>query len=391
MDEFISARMGQIRGSGIRRAFDVASRMKDVISLGLGEPDFDTPAPIKQAAIDAINNGFNRYTPNAGLLEVRQAIGRKLLAENGVGYDPESEIIVTVGAINALSLSILTLVDVGDEVIIPDPAFVAFEPCVITAGGIPVKVPLREEHRFHMRAEDIEKLITPRTRMLIVNTPQNPTGAVLSAPELQEIANLAEKYNLFVISDEVYEKLIYPGSHHVSIASLPGMRERTVVVNSFSKTYCICGWRIGFAASKKSIIEQMVKLQQFHAVHAPSPAQRAVLAALNGPQEWIGEMVAEYDRRRRYMVQRLNEMEVVSCVMPEGAFYIFLNIGKLGRGSEDVMTELLTEAHVATVPGSALGPCGEGFLRISYTAPIPVLAEAANRMEPVLRRLAKQS
>lgn len=387
VNEFISDRMGQIRGSGIRRAFDVASRMKDVISLGLGEPDFEPPDHVKQAAKDAIDQGYHRYTANAGMHEVREAIAAKIRHDNGIEYDAETEVMVTVGAINAIALAILTLVNPGDEVLIPDPTFVAFEPCVITAGGVPVSVPLHESHGFRMRAEDIRKKLTPKSRLIVVNTPQNPTGSVLLPADLEEIAAIAREHNLIVLSDEVYEKIIYDGVRHVSIGSLPGMRRRTVMVNSFSKTYCVCGWRIGYAAAPASVIEQMVKLQQFHAVHAPSVAQRAMLAALQGPQEWIGRMVSEYDARRRFMHERLNALPGVSCILPQGAFYLFLNISRLGRSSEEVMSLLLSEARVATVPGAALGRSGEGFLRISYTVPIPLLAEACDRMAPVLHRL----
>ncbi|HEY3997273.1 MAG TPA: pyridoxal phosphate-dependent aminotransferase [Candidatus Xenobia bacterium] len=390
VSDFISERMGRIKGSGIRRAFDVASRLHDVISLGLGEPDFAPPEHVKEAAKAAIDQGFHRYTANAGMLEVRQAVARKIQRDQGMAYDPEHEVVITVGAINAIALGILTVVDPGDEVLIPDPTFVAFEPCVITAGGVPVPVPLREEHGFRMRAADIEARLTPRSRVLIVNTPQNPTGSVLPRTELEAIADVARRRNLLVLSDEVYEKLIYDGLQHVSIATLPGMRERTLVVNSFSKSYNVCGWRIGYAAAPAAIVEQMVKLQQFHSVHAPSIAQRAMLAALEGPQDWIADMVAEYDRRRLYLHKRVNHMVGVSALLPPGAFYIFLNIARLGRTSEEVTSLLLSEGRVATVPGSALGTSGEGFLRLCYTVPLPQLAEACDRMEPVFKRLAEE-
>lgn len=389
MEELLSERVQRIGSSGIRRIFDLAARKSDpdLISLGLGEPDFDTPDFIKQAAHRAIDEGFNRYTPNAGFPELRQAIADKLRRENGLDYDADTEILVTVGGINAIHMAILSVVDPEDHVLIPDPAFVAFEPCVIMAGGRPVHVPLKEEHGFRLRAEDLEARITPRTKMIIVNTPHNPTGAVLDRADLEAIADVARRHRLFVLADEVYEKLIYPEGEHVSMASLPGMRDRTITVHSFSKAFCMCGWRIGYAAASARIIEQMLKLQQFNSVHAPSHAQKGALAGLLGPQDFLVDMRAEFDRRRQLLVPRLNRIPGLSCLMPQGTFYAFLNIKGLGRSSEEMSRILLDEASVVTVPGSALGQYGEGYLRLSFTVPIARLEVALDRIEATVGRL----
>ena len=389
MEELLSERVQRIGSSGIRRVFDLAARKNDpnLISLGLGEPDFDTPDHIKQAAHRAIDEGFNRYTPNAGFPDLRQAIADKLRRENGLDYDPNSEILVTVGGINAIHMAILSVVDPEDHVLIPDPSFVAFEPCVIMAGGRPVHVPLREEHGFRLQADDLEKRITPRTKMIIVNTPHNPTGAVLTRDNLEAIADVARRHRLFVLADEVYEKLIYPEAKHVSMASLPGMRDRTITVHSFSKAFCMCGWRIGYAVASQPIVDQMLKLQQFNAVHAPSHAQKGALAGLLGPQDFIRDMLAELDRRRQFLVNRFNRIPGLSCLMPQGTFYAFLNIKALERSAEEVSRILLDDASVVTVPGSSLGQYGEGYLRISFTVPIDRLEVAADRIEATVRRL----
>jgi aminotransferase len=391
LEELLSERVQRIGSSGIRRAFDLANRsgLEDLISLGLGEPDFDTPDFIKAAAKAAIDEGFNRYTQNAGIIELRQAVAEKLQRDNGVTYDAETEIIITVGAINAIHLAILSTVNPGDEVLLPDPFFVAFEPCVIMAGGRAVHVPLREENDFRLQASDLEPHLTARTKMIVVNTPHNPTGSVLTRDDLEGIARLAQRHNVFVLADEVYEKLIYPGFEHVSMASLPGMREQTITIHSFSKAYCMCGWRIGFAAAPRWIIEQMVKLQQFNSVHAPSYAQRAALTALTGPQHFMRDMVAEYDERRRYMLERLGRIEGIRSATPGGTFYVFPNIRGLGKNSEEMTRILLQHAHVVAVPGSVLGSHGEGFLRLSYTVPLPRLATALDRIEAAVERIRK--
>ncbi|MEM4700056.1 MAG: pyridoxal phosphate-dependent aminotransferase [Candidatus Nezhaarchaeales archaeon] len=383
----LSERTRLIRPSGIRRLFDLAQRTPGLISLGIGEPDLDTPSHVKDAAKRALDEGYTHYTPNAGFYDLREAIAEKLRSENSIEVSPDEVIVTGGGGTGALMLAALCLIDPGDEVIIPDPGFVVYEAVVLMAGGRPVYVPVLEENEYRMLPEEVEARVTPRTKAIIVNTPSNPTGGVMEGSDLEGIAEVAIKHNLYVISDEVYEKFVYDGHRHVSLASLPGMRERTVTVNSFSKTYAMTGWRIGYAAAPKDIVDEMVKLQQFTMVHAPAASQRAALAALRGPQDFVRDMVKEYDRRRRFIVDRLNSIPGLSCLRPRGAFYLFLNIKKLGMSSEEAALRLLERAGVVTVPGSAFGPHGEGYLRISYARPIEQLSEACDRIERAVREL----
>jgi len=383
----VSERVRLIRPSGIRRLFDLAQRTPGVISLGIGEPDFDTPSHVKEAAKKALDEGYTHYTPNAGFPDLREAIAEKLRSENRIEASPDEVIVTGGGGTGALMLASMCLINPGDEVLIPDPGFVVYEPMVLMAGGRPVYVPLREEEGFKMKAEEVERLITPRTRVLVVNTPSNPTGGVMEREDLEPIAELAVKHDLYVISDEVYEKFVYDGHRHVSLASLPGMWERTVTVNSFSKTYAMTGWRIGYAAAPKPLVDEMVKLQQFSMVHAPAVSQRAALAALKGPQDFVDLMVGEFDKRRRLLVERLNSIEGLSCLKPKGAFYVFLNIKGLGLSSEEAAEWLLKQAGVVTVPGVAFGPSGEGYLRLSYARPIEQLEAACERLEEAVRKL----
>ncbi|RLF16252.1 MAG: pyridoxal phosphate-dependent aminotransferase [Thermoprotei archaeon] len=383
----LSERALTIKSSGIRRLFDLAQRTPGIISLGIGEPDQDTPPHVKEAAKRALDEGYTHYTPNAGFPDLREALAEKLRRDNNIDVTPDEVIVTGGGGTGALMLSLMCLVNPGDEVLIPDPGFVVYEAAVLMAGGKPVYVPLREEDDFRMLPEEVERRITPRTKCIIINTPSNPTGGVLEEEDLKGIAELAIRHDLFVVSDEVYEKLVYDGHRHVSMASLPGMKERTVTVNSFSKTYAMTGWRIGYAAGPKELIDQMVKLQQFTMVHAPAVSQRAALAALKGPQNFVEEMVKEYDRRRRFIVDKLNSIEGLSCIKPKGAFYAFLNIKGLGLSSEEAAMKLLERAKVVTVPGVAFGPSGEGYLRISYSRPIDQLEEACNRIEVAIKSL----
>jgi len=382
-----SERTLAIKSSGIRRLFDLAQRTPGVISLGIGEPDQDTPVHVKEAAKKALDEGYTHYTPNAGFPDLREALAEKLRLDNGIDAAPDEVIVTGGGGTGALMLSALCLINPGDEVLLPDPGFVVYEAVVLMAGGKPVYVPLKEEDGFRMLPSEVEKRITSKTKCIIVNTPSNPTGGVLEEEDLKGIADLAVKHDLYVISDEVYEKLVYDGHRHLSIASLPRMKERTVTVNSFSKTYAMTGWRIGYAAAPKELIDQMVKLQQFTMVHAPAVSQRAALAALKGPQDFVKEMAEEYDKRRRFIVDRLNSIEGLSCLRPKGAFYVFLNIKKLGMRSEEVAMALLERAKVVTVPGVAFGPGGEGYLRISYSRPIDQLEEACSRIEKAIEEL----
>ena len=382
-----SERTLAIKSSGIRRLFDLAQRTPGVISLGIGEPDQDTPVHVKEAAKKALDEGYTHYTPNAGFPDLREALAEKLRLDNGIDVAPDEVIVTGGGGTGALMLSALCLINPGDEVLLPDPGFVVYEAVVLMAGGKPVYVPLKEEDGFRMLPSEVEKRITSKTKCIIVNTPSNPTGGVLEEEDLKGIADLAVKHDLYVISDEVYEKLVYDGHRHLSIASLPRMKERTVTVNSFSKTYAMTGWRIGYAAAPKELIDQMVKLQQFTMVHAPAVSQRAALAALKGPQDFVKEMAEEYDKRRRFIVDRLNSIGGLSCLRPKGAFYVFLNIKKLGMRSEEVAMALLERAKVVTVPGVAFGPGGEGYLRISYSRPIDQLEEACSRIEKAIEEL----
>lgn len=383
----ISSRMSQIPFSGIRRSFDLAQKIPGLISLGLGAPDFDTPHPIKEAAKKALDDGHTHYTPNAGYLELRTAIAKKLEKENGIAIDPEKEIVVTVGAAEALFLTCQVLVSPGDEVIISDPYFVNYEPCIRAAGGVPALVPLKEENNFRLKAEEVKKAITSKTKGIIINSPHNPTGHVLTYEDISELASLALKHNLFVISDEVYEKIIYPPAKHYSIGAFPHMKERTITIQSFSKTYAMCGWRIGYAAGSRCIIEQITKLQQFCGIHAPSFAQHAALVAVKGSNDWIEDMVKEYSRRRAYLVKAVNEIPGLNVSYPDGSFYVFVNAKSFGMSSQELADYLLTEGNVAIVPGSALGANGEGYLRLCYTVSMEKLSEAVGRIKDALSKL----
>ncbi|MFP4496872.1 MAG: pyridoxal phosphate-dependent aminotransferase [Vulcanimicrobiota bacterium] len=385
--DFLAERTRIVKSSGIRKAFDMVESMKDVIHLGIGEPDFEAPEELKMLMKMAVDEGYSHYTPNAGYPDLRDVIAEKLKTENNLDYDPKTEVMATVGAMNAIHLAILCLIGPGDEAIIQNPAFVGFEPCIQMAGGRAVHVQLREEFEFRLQAEDVEKSITENTKLLIVNSPQNPTGSVLRGEDLKKIAEIAKKHNLFVISDEAYEKLVYDGIKHISIASLPGMKERTLTVMSFSKTYSICGWRIGFAAGPPGLLTNMIKFQQFDAVHPAAPVQKAAMFYLKRSQEYVEYMKKIYVSRRDYMVERLNQIGGVSCVKPEGAFYLFLNIKKLGIKSEEFSKYLLEEFRIVTIPGSALGKYGEGYIRICLTVPTEQLQIAAMRIEQAVQRL----
>jgi len=386
---YLAERTRKIKGSGIRKAFDMASQLKDVIHLGLGEPDFNAPEELKILLKIAVDDGYSHYTPNAGFLDFRMVLAEKLKEENNIVYDPASEIMVTVGAMNAIHLATLSIIDPGDEVIIQDPSFVGFEPCIIMCGGVPIKVPLREEFDFEMQIEDLEAKITDKTKAIIINSPHNPTGAVLPRETIEKIADIALKNDIFIIADEVYEKLVYDGREHVSIASLPGMKDRTLTVQSFSKTFCICGWRMGYAAGPVPLINEMIKFQQFDSVHPPAPIQKAVLFYLKRSKEFVDYVKKIYIARRDYMVERLNSIGDVSCVKPHGAFYIFLNIKQLECTSEEFARFLLERYRVVTIPGSALGEAGEGYIRICLTVPIEQIQVACVRLEKAVEQVLK--
>jgi aminotransferase len=382
----LSRKVGVIKVSGIRKLFELASKMKDVINLGLGEPDFNTPEHIKAAAKKALDENFTHYTPNVGMPELREAVAEKLKRENGINVNPESEVMVTNGATQALTLSILAILNEGDEVLIPSPTFVSYSAAVIFAGGVPVEVETKEEEKFRVNVEELEKHVSGRTKALIISTPNNPTGSILTRRNLEELADSAVKHDLIVISDEVYEKIVYE-EPHCSIASLNGMRERTITVNAFSKTYAMTGWRLGYLAAPEQIVGEIVKLQMYTAVCATSFAQRAAVEALRGPQNFVEEMRKEYARRRELVYSRINGMPKISAIKPKGAFYIFPNIKATGMTSEEFSSYLIQEARVATVPGRAFGQYGEGYIRISYAASYEKLEEAMDRISEALNKL----
>lgn len=382
--KWVSKRADVVPLSGIRKMFDLAQKYGDVINLSLGEPDFDTPQHIIEGAVEAMKKGYTHYTPNAGLMEFREAVAEKLRKENRIEADP-TEIIATVGAMGALSLAMLTVVNPGDEVLIPDPGFASYEAQVILAEGKPVPYPLDEEKNFAVNAEEIIKLITPKTRAMVVNTPSNPTGAVLSENSLRKIAEIAMENDLLVISDEAYEAIIYDESKHVSIASFPGMKDRTISIFSFSKTYAMTGWRIGFAAANREIVSQMAKLQEHLVAHPSSISQMAAVAALRGPQDHVEMMVREYSKRRELIVKELAEIPGVKCLKPQGAFYVFPNIKSFRTPSETFAMRILEKAGVIIVPGTAFGKNGEGYVRISYATSREKITEATSRIKKALK------
>ena len=381
---FVSERIASVPPSGIRRFFDIAATMEGVISLGIGEPDFDTPEPIVQAGIEALKRGETHYTSNSGLMELRRALAEHLDQMYGQTYNPASEILVTVGVSEALYLAFAATLDPGDEVIIPHPCFVSYAPEVVFAGGVPVIVPTMVENDFQVTAEDITAAITPRTKALLIGYPNNPTGAVMSRERLNEIAAIVKQHNLLVISDEIYDRLVY-GVEHVCFPSLPGMYSRTVLLQGFSKAYAMTGWRIGYIAAPAEILGMMRKVHQYTIMSAPSVSQYAALAALRAGEPYVQEMVAEYDRRRRLIVDGLNEIGL-KCFEPQGAFYAFPSIEITGMDGTEFAETLLHEERVAVVPGSAFGEAGQGYVRCSYATAYEKIEEALERLHRFVRR-----
>jgi len=367
--------------SGIRKFFDLVAEMHDpeVISLGVGEPDFDTPWHIREEGIYSLTKGRTFYTANAGLRELREEITAFMKRHYGLEYDPVSEVLVTVGGSEAIDICFRCMLDRGDEVLLPEPNFVAYRPCVVLAGGVPVSVPLTDENGFKLTPEMLECRITPKTKMLFLSYPNNPTGAVMSRAELQAIADVVLKHDLFVISDEIYAELNYTDEPHVSIASLPGMRERTVVVNGFSKAYAMTGWRLGYTAAPKYIMKQMLKIHQFAIMCAPTTAQYAAVEALKNGDDDIAMMRGEYNRRRLFLINRFRELGI-PCFEAQGAFYVFPCIKKFGLSSEAFSAELLKEQKLAVIPGSAFGAPGEGYVRVSYAYSMRQLQRAMDRI-----------
>ena len=381
---FVSERIASVPPSGIRRFFDIAATMDDVISLGIGEPDFITPDPILQSGIEALKQGETHYSSNSGLIELRRAIAEHLNRLYSQTYDPESEILVTVGVSEALYLALAATLDPGDEVIVPHPCFVSYAPEVTFAGGVPVIVPATVEHNFQVTAEEIRAAITPRTKALLIGYPNNPTGAVMSRERLVEIAEVAEEHDLLVISDEIYDRLVY-GVEHVCFPSLPGMYERTVLLQGFSKAYAMTGWRIGYIAAPAEILSNMRKVHQYTIMCASTVSQCAALTALREGEPYVQEMVAEYDRRRRLIVDGLNEIGL-KCFEPQGAFYAFPSIEVTGMDGNTFAETLLREEKVAVVPGSAFGEAGEGYVRCSYATAYEKIEQALEHLHRFVRR-----
>ena len=390
MREKQADRMRQIALSGIRKVFDkvqtLQAKGEEVVHLEIGRPDFDTPSHIKEAAKKALDEGFVHYTSSYGIKELREAISRKLSSENGIDAGPD-EIIVTTGANEAIFISIMATLNPGDEVIVPDPMFVYYADWAEFAGAKTVSLPLREENSYRIDFEGLERKITPRTKMLIINSPHNPTGCVFDRETLEEVARIAKKYDLLVLSDEIYEKMVYDGAKHYSIASFPGMKERTFTVNGFSKAYSMTGWRMGYVAAPKDLIPALMKVHQHTAVCATSFAQKGALAALTTPSDCVGEMVKEFARRRKLVLDYLDEMEGINYVKPEGAFYIFPSIKDLGIGDEELTDYLLEEAKVAVVPGSCFGRCGKNHIRIAYSTSYENLEKGLERMSKALKKI----
>lgn len=389
MSGFVSPRVAAVPPSGIRRFFDVAGTMKDAISLGVGEPDFVTPYHIRSAAIDSLLDGETQYTPNLGLLSLRREIALYLEKRFGVSYDPEREIMVTVGASEAIDLALRVCLRPGDEVVLPDPGYVSYAPCVIFAGGAPVPVATRAEDCFRLTAEAIEAAVTPRTRALMIPYPNNPTGAIMPRAEMEKIAQVAARHDLLVISDEIYGELIYAGER-TAFASLPGMKERTVTINGFSKAFAMTGWRLGYACAPHDLLYEMNKIHQYAIMCAPRQAQVAGHQALkrgreNGYED-IETMRRSYDRRRRVMLDAFQKMSL-NCFEPQGAFYAFPSIARTGLSSEAFCTRLLREKRVVCVPGDAFGASGQGHIRCCYATDLNRMLEALGRMADFLQSL----
>jgi aminotransferase len=382
---YLSERVAGLKPSGIRKFFDIAATMKDVISLGIGEPDFNTPQPILEAGIASLRRNETHYTSNAGLNELRKTLAAHLELHYGVSYDP-NDIIITVGGSEALYLAATALLNQGEEMIIPTPCFVSYQAETVLAGGVPVEVPCRFEDNFELDPEAIAAAVTPRTRAILINFPNNPTGAVASRECLLKIAKLAEERDLIVISDEIYDQLVYSGHQHVCFPALPGMQKRTLLVGGFSKDYAMTGWRIGFVAGPSEIIQGLLRIHQFTIMSAPTMSQAAATVGLKEGKEFVQEMVEEYDRRRKLIVNGLNEIGLPTFE-PKGAFYAFPKISVTGLDDESFAMRLLQEENVAAVPGNAFGKGGEGFLRCSYATSYTKIEEALRRFQRFVNRL----
>ena len=384
----LSERIVTIPPSGIRKFFDIVSEMEDAISLGVGEPDFDTPWHIREEGIYSLEKGRTFYTSNAGLKELKVEISNYLKRRQELLYDPDKEIMVTVGGSEAIDVALRAMLDPGDEVLIPQPSYVSYVPCTILANGVPVPIELEEKDEFRLTPEKLLEKITPKTKILIMPFPNNPTGAIMEKEDLEKVAEIVIEKDLFVISDEIYSELTYKGQH-VSIASIPGMRERTVLINGFSKSYAMTGWRLGYAAAPKEILGQMLKIHQFAIMCAPTTSQYAAVSALRNGDEDVEKMRESYNQRRRYLVNALREMGL-ECFEPYGAFYVFPSIKKFGMTSDEFAVRLLNAEKVAVVPGTAFGDSGEGFLRLSYAYSLESLKVALDRIRRFVEQLEKE-
>lgn len=381
----LNQKITEVKPSGIRKFFDIVSEMPDAISLGVGEPDFDTPWHIRDEGIYSLEKGKTFYTSNAGLMDLRREISNYIRRKQNITYDAAKEILVTVGGSEAIDVALRCMLDAGDEVIIPQPCYVSYEPCTTMADGVPVYIPLKNENEFRLTAQELEDAITEKTKVVILAFPNNPTGAIMEKEDLEQIARVIIKHDLFVLSDEIYSELSYQ-KPHVSIATLPGMRERTIMINGFSKAYAMTGWRLGYACGPEVILKQMIKLHQFAIMCAPTTSQYAAVEALRNGEEDVAEMRESYNERRRYLMHVFKQMEL-PCFEPYGAFYVFPCIKEFGMTSEEFAMRFLEEEKVAVVPGTAFGDCGEGFLRISYAYSIEDLKVAIGRMERFIKRL----
>lgn len=377
-----------IQWSGIRKFFDIVNEMDDAISLGVGEPDFDTPWHIRDEGIFSLEKGRTFYTSNAGLKELKIEISKYLYRRFHLRYDYKSEVIVTVGGSEGIDLAMRAMLDPGDEVLIPQPSYVSYVPCAVLAGAVPVVIDLQEKNQFRLTAEELEAAITPKTKLLVLPFPNNPTGAVMEKSDLEAIAKVVEEHDLFILSDEIYAELCYL-DNHTSIASLPGMKDRTIVINGFSKSHAMTGWRLGYACGPRRIIEQMLKIHQYAIMCAPTNSQYAAVEALRHGDEDVAMMREQYNQRRRFLVHEFERMNL-QCFEPFGAFYIFPSIKEFGMSSEEFATRFLREEKVAVVPGTAFGDSGEGFLRISYAYSLENLKTALGRLEKFINRLRKE-
>lgn len=380
MEQFLSEKVKAIKPSGIRKFFEIANELEDVISLGVGEPDFDTPWHVRDEGIYSLQKGRTFYTANAGLMELRQEICHYIERKQGVQYDPKTEVVVTVGGSEAIDIALRALLNPGDEVIFTEPCYVSYLPCITLSDGVPVPISLKEENEFRLTAAELEAAITPKTKAVILSFPNNPTGAIMEREDLEAIAKVIIRHNLVVISDEIYSELTYGENRHVSIVEIEGMKERTILINGFSKSFAMTGWRMGYALAPVEVMRQMIKIHQFTIMAAPTTSQYAGIDALRNCDEDVLEMRESYNQRRRYLLKEMERLQL-PCFEPFGAFYIFPNISEFGMTSEEFASRLIMDERVAVVPGNAFGESGEGFVRISYAYSLESLKRALERLE----------